>query len=62
MIDNRNKYVAHKKPVKLYLSDEARELLEGESRRTTYPMSVIVDMLLKRHIPTHLRAREKEAS
>ena len=23
MIDNRNKYVAHKKPVKLYLSDEA---------------------------------------
>ena len=50
MIDNRNKYVAHKKPVKLYLSDEARALLEQESRRTTYPMSVIVDMLLKKYL------------
>lgn len=33
---------------KLYLSDEAIALLQAESERSTYPMSVIVDMLIKK--------------
>ena len=38
----------HAKARKLYLSDEAIDLLLAESVRSTYPMSVIVDMLIKK--------------
>lgn len=51
MIDNRKKYAPGKPGHKFYLSTEARSLLEAESRRTTYPMSVIVDLLIKKHLP-----------
>lgn len=50
MIDNRKKYAPSKRGHKLYLSDASRELLEAESRRTTYPMSIVVDMLIQKHI------------
>jgi len=50
MIDNRKKYVTRRQPVKLYLSQEARQLLLAESVRTTYPMSVIVDLMIKEQL------------
>jgi len=55
MIDNRKKYVSRRTAVKLYLSEEARQMLVGESVRTTYPMSVIVDQLIKAHIDPEAR-------
>jgi hypothetical protein len=51
MIDNRNKYSPRKTPYKLYLSDDARLRLERESARTTYPMSMVIDLLVKKHLP-----------
>lgn len=50
MVDNRKKYAPRKKDHKFYLSDSSRQLLEAESRRTSYPMSIIVDMLIQKHI------------
>jgi hypothetical protein len=35
---------------KYYLSDAAIAALEAEARRTTWSMSVILDMLIKKHI------------
>ncbi len=51
----------HAKARKLYLSDEAIELLLAESVRSTYPMSVIVDMLIKRAYGQKQHAPEPEA-
>jgi hypothetical protein len=51
MIDNRKKYSPRKTPYKLYLSDDARLRLERESARTTYPMSMVIDLLVKKHLP-----------
>ena len=33
---------------KLYLSDEAYELLQAEAERTTYPASILVDQMIKK--------------
>lgn len=35
---------------KYYLSDAAIALLERESERTTYPMSTVLDILIKAHL------------
>ena len=56
MVDNRKKYAPRKKDHKFYLSDSSRQLLEAESRRTSYPMSIIVDMLIQKHIDPEQQA------
>lgn len=54
MIDNRKKYAPNKRGMKFYLSEEARQLLEAESLRTTYPMSVVLDLMIKEQLKPHL--------
>jgi len=50
MIDNRKKYSPRKIAHKLYLSEEARALLEAESVRVSVPMSVVVELLIRNHL------------
>lgn len=47
---------------KYYLSDEAIALLERESTRSTYPMSTVIDMLIKQHLSAPLLDRVQIAT
>ncbi len=48
MNDPRRKYSPRKPQAKFYLTTEAIALLQRESRRTSLPMSQILDALIKR--------------
>ena len=46
MLHNRKKKTAHK----LYLSEASHLALERESIRLSLPMSVVVDLLIRKHL------------
>lgn len=39
-----------KKQVKLYLSKDAVDMVEREKKRTTLPLSTIVELLIRQHL------------
>lgn len=51
-----------KKQVKLYLSHEAVEMVENEKRRTTLPLSTIVELLIRQHLTNGGVVPVKEAT
>lgn len=51
----RNKTVKAGKAQKVYLSDEARQLLEDEAERQQWSLSVTLDALIKKHLPPRIR-------